>query len=511
MATPTQGDQTDENEKQDEARFRWVLGVPYFVQGTSHLTEVPILYFIKFSLGMGEAGGQLFDSLRNVGWFIKPVWGLISDRVPLFGYRRKSWFVLMAFLAMAFWAVSALLSALGVRTPAIFLVSFNLAFATYAFVDVVCDALMVERGRRSGKVGTFVNFQWGALAVANAGSVMLGSYFQTLIQDGQLQPWVVFAATGVPPLATAYVGLRNIKEDRQQAEAGPPVTHRLANAGHALVGGVARVGRRLPGFVGAFRRFRQQNRLIWYLVLFLFFWKFNPSVGFIERSYLIDERGFSATSFGLVLSLGGLSFLASVLAYAWITRRFPKVRWEHYLYAMVFLGVLSFPLSFFLYLEPGHPWWEAIYFTVPDALNPLPTWNRYEWFRLLVQTLLGFATIPAFLVPLTIAGETVSLTYAGVSYAFLMSLTNVTNMFEGVVGAGLYDLLTRPWMTWLVSGFQHSLFDIAGTGDTRTAILEIFVYISLVFSLLTIPFILLLKRELTRRGIEIHLAGRTEV
>jgi hypothetical protein len=76
------------NARRRERRFRWVLGVPYFVQGTSHLTEVPILYFIKFTLGMGSVGGQLFDSLRNTGWFIKPVWGLISDKVPLFG--RKS-------------------------------------------------------------------------------------------------------------------------------------------------------------------------------------------------------------------------------------------------------------------------------------------------------------------------------------------------------------------------------------------------------------------------------------
>jgi hypothetical protein len=58
-------------------RLRWVIGTPYFVQGTSTLTEVPILYFIKFTLGMGDAGGQLFDALRQIGWFIKPVWGIL--------------------------------------------------------------------------------------------------------------------------------------------------------------------------------------------------------------------------------------------------------------------------------------------------------------------------------------------------------------------------------------------------------------------------------------------------
>lgn len=496
-------------ERHAAARFRWVLGTPYFVQGTSSLTEVPILYFIKFTLGMGDAGGQLFDSLRNFGWFVKPLWGLISDRVPLFGYRRKSWFVLMALLAMLLWGACAGLAAAGVQVPVIFLLGFNLAFATYAFVDVVCDALMVEQGRRLGKVGAFVNFQWAVLATANAASVLLGSWFQSLIQSGAFEPWMVFALTGLPPLATAIVGLRNIDEPRQVRYRRPQPAAGFAALGRALIAAAGEVPQRLSRATAAFRRFRRQNRVIWLLVLFLFFWKFSPSVGYIERSYLIDVRGFSATSFGVILSVGGITFLASLLCYGWVVRRFPGITWDKYLLAMVALGVLAFPLSFFLYLEPGHPWWELFHIRLPDWANPLPGWNRYEWFRLVVQTTLGFATIPAFIVPLTIAGETVNINYAGVSYAFLMSLANVTDMFEGVIGAGLYDLLARPETAWLIAAFQHSWFDIAGTADERTAILEIFIYISLLFTLLTVPFIVMLKRELQRRGITIHLAGGT--
>jgi hypothetical protein len=57
---------------------------------------------MKFGLGLGDPGGQLFNALQNAGWFIKPFWDSISDRVPLFGYHRKSWFVLMALLALSF-------------------------------------------------------------------------------------------------------------------------------------------------------------------------------------------------------------------------------------------------------------------------------------------------------------------------------------------------------------------------------------------------------------------------
>ncbi|HZD25870.1 MAG TPA: hypothetical protein VE631_06380, partial [Alphaproteobacteria bacterium] len=170
-------------------RFLWVIGTPYFVQGTSSLTEVPILYFIKFVLGMGDAGGQLFDSVRQAGWFVKPLWGLISDRIPLWGYRRKSWFVLMAFLAVAFWAVNAVLAFFGVNAPIVYLVTFNLVFATYAFVDVVCDALMVTEGRRLGRVGAFVNFQWLVLSFSGAIAIYLGGWFEDKVKAGIYAPW----------------------------------------------------------------------------------------------------------------------------------------------------------------------------------------------------------------------------------------------------------------------------------------------------------------------------------
>ena len=225
--------------------------------------------------------------------------------------------------------------------------------------------------------------------------------------------------------------------------------------------------------------------------------------------YLIDELGFTSFSFGVILSAGSLVFLLSILTYRWVVRRFPGIRWDQYLYAMIALAVLSFPLSFFLYLDPDHPWWDYVHVTVPDWLNPLPDWNRYQWFRLIVQTVLGFASIPAFIIPLTVAGETVKLEYAGMGYAFLTALSNVTDMFEGVVGAGLYWLFTQPWLAWLLAAFRGSFLDVARSADERTLVLELFVYISLAFTLLTIPFLELLKRELRRRGVTIRL-GRAE-
>lgn len=488
-----------EEERREIARLRWTIGTPYFVQGTKKLTEIPTLFFIKFELGLGDAGGQLFDSLRSIGWMLKPIWGFVSDNFPLFGYKRKTWYILMAALGALFWFVTAFLSYTGVDIPLVYLIVFNLAFGTYAFVDVVTDAIMVTEGQRLKRVGAFVNFQWIAQSTANAMALFLGGWLQQNITDGQLETWVVFFLAGLPPIFTAFVGFRFLDEEKQPPprREAPVKTHRLRRAVAYLVAA--------PGNINAFRK---ANRVLWLLVLFIFFWKFSPSVGYIERSYLIDERAFTAKSFGIILAIGGLTFLASVLSYRWVVFRFRSVQWHHYLYAMVALGVISFPLSFYFYLDPDHPWWSYVYFTVPDWMNPLPEWNRYEWFRLINGTVFSFATIPAFLIPLTINGSTIRAAHAAVGYAFLTALANATNIVEDVVGAGLFELFSSDLFGWLRTAFTGSLLEFAGTTDSRTLILQIFIYISLFFTLLTLPFIELLRRELNRQKIEIDLAAR---
>ncbi|MBI5441602.1 MAG: hypothetical protein HY900_10385 [Deltaproteobacteria bacterium] len=480
------------------------MGTPYFVDGTSHLVEVPILYFIKFVLGMGEAGGQLFDSLRGLGWLAKPAWGYLTDRIAIAGYHRKSWYVLMALLAIAFWILNAALVAAGFRNAPLFLLTFNLAFGTYSFVDVVCDALMVTEGRKRRVVGAFVNFQWTVFSIAAAGAALAGGWLEQRVQSGSISLSWIFLIAALPPLATAIVGILCIDEEKQRrntpARARGPRDSRAASRGRGGAGGGSSLSK-----LGSWL---SEHRTLCLLALFLFFWKFSPSIGYIERSYLIDVRDFKPATFGVLLSAERLTFLVSIFAYRWFVARVPAVQWYQYLYAMVAIGAVSFPVTFLLYLDPGHPWWDAVFLFVPEGWDPIPGWNRYEWARLVFQVVLGFATIAAFMIPLTLAGETVSVPHAGMNYAFLTALANATDTLEGTLGAGLYGLVTGRRLGWVLDAFHGSALDIAGVADKRTLALQLFIYLGLAFTLLTVPFVHLLRRELARRGISIDLAGR---
>ncbi|HEY2918444.1 MAG TPA: PucC family protein, partial [Candidatus Binatia bacterium] len=392
-------------------RLKWIFGTTYTVQGSSALSDIPTLYFIKFVLQMGDAGGQLFQSLKSIGWLVKPLWGFISDRFPLFGYRRKSWFVLMALLGVFFWMLTALLALFSVRIPLVYLIAFNLAFSTYAFVDVVTDAIMVEHGRRLKRVGSFVNFQWTMLVLANAIVAALSGWFQQRIQEGEFAYWMIFGATGFPPLFTAVVGLINIPERPVHLSNRSRARRRHFRWRH-LPSRMLGTIRLLPDTL---RALSPENRLLMLLVLFIVLWNFSPSIGYIERSYLIDVRGFTPAVFGTVFTLQAFTFLASIITYRFVLQHWRSVQWYHYLYAMIFIMVLAFPLSFYFYLDPEHPWWDYILIDIAREWNPFPQWNRYVWFRIVFSVLFGFATIPAFMIPLRVAGEVVKIQYAGMS------------------------------------------------------------------------------------------------
>jgi BT1 family len=128
----------------------------YFVQSvgdpTSGLVAQPVRSLLR-SWGESPAALGALMALLAVPWTIKPVFGLLSDFVPLFGSRRRNYLL----LANGGAALSLLLLALTTMT--------------IALGDVMVDALMVEKGQPLGLTGRFQSIQWAA---ANAALLLTG-------------------------------------------------------------------------------------------------------------------------------------------------------------------------------------------------------------------------------------------------------------------------------------------------------------------------------------------------
>lgn len=86
---------------------------------------------------------QVYNSLPDLPWDIKPLWGILTDSFPIAGSHTRSWIAITSLLGVFCWGTVA-----AVRLPtalaATALVGTNVAMA---LPDVVTDAAVAMRSR----------------------------------------------------------------------------------------------------------------------------------------------------------------------------------------------------------------------------------------------------------------------------------------------------------------------------------------------------------------------------
>ncbi|MFZ0608741.1 MAG: hypothetical protein WAM75_13835, partial [Xanthobacteraceae bacterium] len=76
----------------------------YLVEGLGQvvgLISQPLTYYLKQEHNWTPVQVTAFLTIFNLPWIIKPLYGMVSDFVPLFGYRRKSYLIVANVAAIA--------------------------------------------------------------------------------------------------------------------------------------------------------------------------------------------------------------------------------------------------------------------------------------------------------------------------------------------------------------------------------------------------------------------------
>ncbi|MEY3298678.1 MAG: hypothetical protein RLZZ597_1938, partial [Cyanobacteriota bacterium] len=79
----------------------------YFVQGILGLARLAVSFFLKDDLGLTPAEVAALTGVAALPWTIKPLFGFISDGLPIAGYRRRPYLLLSGFLGAAAWLALA--------------------------------------------------------------------------------------------------------------------------------------------------------------------------------------------------------------------------------------------------------------------------------------------------------------------------------------------------------------------------------------------------------------------
>jgi MFS family permease len=141
------------------------------------ITALPQSLYLKETLGLSATTIAQIGVVISIPWMIKPLWGIIVDSFPVFGFRTKSYLIICYSLALV---VLLWLGSLGSYTSFTLALGGVITSICIATSDVVADKLMVTKGKALNQTATLQSAQWTALCVGEALMFYLGGLLAKL-------------------------------------------------------------------------------------------------------------------------------------------------------------------------------------------------------------------------------------------------------------------------------------------------------------------------------------------
>jgi MFS family permease len=138
---------------------------------------------------------------------------VISDNVPLFGTRRKSWLVLMGLIQFTGLIIAATTAP---KDPLVFTALLCMASLATAFINVVSDAIMVIQARKDKAFGSqdFV----ALMSFAGMTGSAIGCIYAGLMTQYVTPLWALFGYSFFGLITAIFACLLNKNAELDQAE-----------------------------------------------------------------------------------------------------------------------------------------------------------------------------------------------------------------------------------------------------------------------------------------------------
>lgn len=354
----------------------------YIVEGlgqTGGLIAQPLNYYLKQVYGWTPVQVTASLTVLNLPWIIKPVYGVVSDFVPLFGYRRKAYLILSNALAAAafFWVTQ-------LSGPQSLILVLLLTAYAMAISSTLCGALLVENGQRLHSSDAFINQQWLWFNVAAVASAFLGGELVAHMSPGGALHMAA-AIIAIAPFAAIFATVFLIDETPSRLDLAE-----LKNTFRAL----------LATFT---------QRELWLIGLFLFLYYLNPGFGLPLYYYMTDTLKFSQSFIGILGAINSIGWIVGAILY----RRFlDGMTSRRLLNFSILIGTIT----------------TAAFLLLSNQLTAA-----------IINFFSGIAGMIAFVATLSLAADYCPKRAEGFAFATLMSLLNLSSALSNNLGSFLYE------------------------------------------------------------------------
>ncbi|RHY24233.1 hypothetical protein DYB32_008926 [Aphanomyces invadans] len=252
----------------------WGLLLLYFVQ--SFLQSFPITAYGDWlfnEIHMSPATTNVYYALTFFPWNLKPVYALVSDNFPIFGYRRKYYIVLCEIGA----ALSVLATGLFVRSVAGAFVVKMIDSSCEAFTQMMLGVVLVDVA--SGNHEKSGNVQAWANAAKNTASIVALVVGIPIYANKSISSREIICWSSVIPVMGILISLYLLHEPRvsllPRSSAHPTNPQTCTYLVH----------RKWRGFVAACKRIMSEQRAYVPVMIFFFLSSALPSGGSVWYQY----------------------------------------------------------------------------------------------------------------------------------------------------------------------------------------------------------------------------------
>lgn len=459
----------------------------YFVQAVVGISSVAQFLYTRNELKLDFIELGLLGAIPIVAWSMKPIYGFITDLVPIYGYRRKIYLHIMPLVTMASWLVIWKFG-YSFETFAIPLLTANIGLG---FTDVICDGLVVENSTKD-TVGKYQTLCWGSLSI---GAIVSSFFSGFLIQREIFSIREMFLITAFVPLITFALSftIKEIKNshnfDSQDFKVNKNYIYLAIVALLAtiyLVSPFNQIDRSISSlliiftwlaWVGIYFRHlvhgKATSSAIFYAALFLFLWRFTPSFGAPWEDFYINQLHIDPEKYGF---FGIISYLGWFLGSMIYIRYLDKFNLKKLLtWTVILSGIVSF---------------SQLLIATPSLGENIGNWNIVKYFSLIITTpiyllaygsefikeslgqypiinlefslniFLGILYMVSFLPLQKLAALSTPKNFEGTNFAIMASVMNLGLMFGQVSGGMIYERIQEGMILFGTNftGIQVTVF-----------------------------------------------------
>jgi MFS family permease len=384
-------------------RMFFLFGLAYFAQSFAQmggLISQPLNFYLKQELGLSTTDVSQYLAIASLPWMIKPLYGLVSDYLPLLGYRRKSWLMLVNLLgASGFLWLSGLTDS-GTLITALTLTAFGTAAS-----DVIIDALMVEKGAETGLTARFQGTQWFWFKLSAVITALLGGFLAANFKPATALH-LAATFTMLAPIAVLTAGYFLVREQPSRVD-------------------LEQMKETTASMWAAIRSPRLQLA-----AAFLMLWCFSPGFGAPLYFHMVDRLQFDQQFIGQLSAFAALGGVVGAWLFGHLLARRSVAVQANVAIAAAVAAVLA-------YLTLAQP--SAYAQTIAAPLNAT----------------VGMLNQIGALMIFSVAARACPPRAEGFTFAMMMSIYNGTEQLSSVIGSQLYEhVFNRSFapLLWVAAG-----------------------------------------------------------